>query len=88
MTQFRVTAEHTAGATVGHNCRCGSVDDPADLLDLVVEAKDEDEAISAGQVELFSIIADYNHCPCGKTLGRMGSNQWWESVSIIAEKSD
>lgn len=84
--RYRVTAEHTQGKSVDHPCTKGVYSDPADKLDLEVEAADESAAIAAGVKWLEERCAEMAECDCRRKLAP-GGNAWWNSVAVHAEKA-
>lgn len=85
MTHFTVTAEHGNGKSVGHPCRHGVYSDPTDSFEMSVEASDENDAISIATRELEKRVKSWPACDCRRQC-QPGSNDWWDSVSIIAEE--
>ena len=83
MPRFHCTAEHTRGASVSHCCKTGSYDDPANVLDLEIDAADQDTAVDVALSELSEMVDNAPACPCGRSRP-LGGNSWWESVAISA----
>jgi hypothetical protein len=81
--KYHVTAEHTQGKSIGHPCSRGIFDDPANELDLEIEAGSEDDAIAQGQRWLETRIEEQGECNCRRKLSA-GGDSWWDSVSIAA----
>lgn len=87
MPRYTITAEHTNGQSTNHCCTHGVVDDPADLLNIEMEADDDEAAHAAGVDALAKLVANPEECRC--TRGRRpGSDAWWNSVTVNVAVAD
>ena len=82
--KFIVTAEHCNGQSVDHPCRNGVYGDPANALDLIIEAASAEEAEQAGYGALYKAVAESEPCQCHYPR-QPGSDAWWGSVAIHAD---
>lgn len=85
MTTYHIWAEHTGGQSLSHPCRKGVYDDPAERLDMTVEAESEEAAELHGMAELRRIVADYQPCDCERG-NRLIGDAWWDSVVVTASR--
>lgn len=87
MTRWRLTAEHTAGASAAHCCRTGAIDDVTDFWEDEVDAASQDEAVSKGYDLLArrTEIDVEDDCGCGRLARETGGERWWNSVLVHAQ---
>lgn len=85
MPRYRVTAEHSSGASVSHPCATGIYDDPANVFEREFDAEDELAAEVKARDELAKAVDSADPCDCRRKLSPGGS-RWWGSVAFIIEE--
>ena len=86
--RFIATAEHSGGQSTARTCSRGAIDDPANTFQREVSAATFAECENAAQnllVEAVDRESERPECRCNHCLasaGGLGSNAWWNSVSI------
>jgi len=87
LTTYEISLHHCNGKSVDHYCskESGALrSDPTDAIgeDSYVLAESAEQAEEITRMELEA-LADECSCKCGR-CDMSGSNDWWESVSIVS----